>query len=526
MIRKALSIACLASIAGASFASGALNNYYAATQLGSTANLQPGVGFSTATQQITADVCYATGTPTYSAAGELSFSDAQSFSKLEKQINVNVSEGVGIGLFSESAAAQYMRSIKDTSASMSVNYAQTIVQHVSFPITGLNTTGTTIYENDANKKPLSPNFDLLCGNHYVTGYDRGAMLLAAFNIHFATEQEKQTFQAHIGASFGGFASAAASISEIAKQYNLSGTVNVKALQIGGTPNDLAQIMNNGESVTQCSITDMTACQKTAQDIVNYAANNFSKQITVNNNQINGTYSPLPLDVASDTASIENLGITKLPTVITSGITEDRQALANMLDENEYYHHHLYALKNQYPVAWDQTSTTYKDIASLESQAENNINIIEDNPQNVEDSAMQCYNSPILCPQITQAIESEVKPITLSELGFMSDSYNSIQYMYDYFGYYYNGTTYVPTKLSGSRPYVISPISFSATPTNLQFSVHENQRNGAVFSFDGNSSDNTNDSKTYVGNAWTSWWSDNDEHVHRLISPYYFSAYQS
>ena len=523
MKKSLLTVACLTLIAsGSAFAGGDINANYDQDLVGSTSNLKPGVGFSTAKQQITPQACYVAGTPSYSTSGELSFSDAQTFDQLEKSTNIDVSEHAGIGKFSESADMKYMRSIKNTDTSMSVNYAQTIVQHVSFPVTGLTPYGKTTYLNDKNQVPLSPNFDMMCGNHYVTEYDQGALLIASFNIHFATKQQKQTFEAHISGNYGAFG-ADGNIERIASQYHLKGTVSVKAMQIGGKPELLAQILNGGRATTECSITNMSACRQTAQDIVNYAANNFSKQVTVSGRSISGSYSPLPINIPQDTESIANLGIQPLKTVITPEISADRIALANDLNENEYYYNHFNTLLTQYPVAWDTSSHFYGLARQAEGFAITNLHIILKNPLDIEDSAIQCYNSPTLCPQITKAIEPELNPITPSYLGFLSAIKVAFSGPINQSGEYYAGTNWKIYTSPGAFPPLSDINSLSYTPTTFHMTSQQLQYSANLTSTNG---------KKYCGYEDYTIKIVLPIHYHiyvcanKITSPYYFTAYSS
>ena len=478
-----------------------------------------------AKQQVAPLACYETVTPSYSRVGGISFSDQQSFSELENKININMSESGGIWGFSENAMAKYMRSIKDTTTSVSVNYLQTILQEVSAPVYGLNQIGTTIYQAQKNGNSGAANFDMMCGNYYVNHYDRGALLLASFRIQFATAQEKQTLDEHASASFGGIFSAAESISEMASQYHLRGTVDLDALQVGGGPSQLAKTFWNNQTIASCTLKDMTACEDAAKSILGYAENNFSNQLSFNGATANGSFTPLPLNFGNDTASIADLGKTPLPTVITPAITQDRKQLATDLVKAKYYGSHYNALLNYYPVAWDKTSSLYGFIKNQDNLALKNQSLILQDPSNPTMAGIQCYNSPTLCPEITQNISQQYgtfsDPDTL-ELNFA-------EYTYSYYDQYFNGMLWEPAENSSATArsdsaYVISQGVFEAGSGSIRAVdyIHSSIDTDVTEYFNATSSDG---GATYNGTASTpsTGWSAHEVET-RSISPYYFTAY--
>ncbi len=511
-----VSVACLMGIQTVCFA---------AHTLGDPVDLAPGVGFSTATQQVTPNACYAIKGKKYSTSGSLVFSKEMSFTQLEDAVHMNVSAKVGFGPFSGQAVFSYMNSIKGTLLSTSLNYAQTIQQNVGYQILGLNAYGRQIYQADLLHKPGALNFDLICGNDFVKQYSRGAMLIASLKIVFASLQDKERFESATKAGLGNLFSASEQVSNIASEYHLAGTVQVLAYQMGGDPGRLSKILSNGKSITSCSLKDMKACQQVAQNIVDYAAQDFSTQVQPQSNgQITGAYSPLPLNVATDVASISRFSKKPLATVITPTIVIDRALLMYQLLKNEYYKSKLDYLLNDYPIAWNKSSATYRGIAQMDAQAANNVSVILRDPYNLVDSAAQCYNSPQQCVSVTRFIESHLQPITAQQLQVL----NNIKYYINYLDWFYNGADWVPSKTSGSYPYVVGPRYYdmqnlTSGKINFYAKVQTSPDSGSVtvLHFEGTS---TNGGEKYYGEAWTSSWRNNNDALDRWISPYYFTAY--
>ena len=389
------------SISGTSMFAGNLDVASERKIIGDDANLKPGVGYSTAKQSVIPLQCYQALEQSNQLTGGLVFSQQQDFSQLERLTHMNISSKGGFGFFSASASMDYMRSTKDTTTSLSMNYVQTVNNHVTFPVIGLTEIGQQIYEN-----PTS-NFDLLCGNNYVTAYDEGAMLLATLKVKFATAEEKTKFETHAKGGFGGMFSASIETQNIAKAYNLHGTVDVTAFQMGGDPGQLAKILGDGEAVTHCSITDMAMCNKAAENIVKYAADNFSDQIKVVDGKLSGAYTNLPFDV-TNMESMLNIGLTPGETLDNRpGVKENRIKLANLLDEYGYYSERFNNIVKYYTdtTKINLNESYREEIQALANNATYNKDVILINPTDPTQTASKCYNSPLECESVTQNIES-------------------------------------------------------------------------------------------------------------------------
>ena len=75
----------------------------------------------------------------------------------------------------------------------------------------------------------------------------------------------------------------------------------------------------------------------------------------------------------------------------------------------------------YPVLWDTTSNLYKNIVALHDRAVRNIYVLSNPTQ----GAVDCYNYPDQCIDITKRIMENIETITQEDLGFLSE----LQYTY-------------------------------------------------------------------------------------------------
>jgi hypothetical protein len=153
-----------------------------------------GAGYSSDTQQVAPQYCYAAAQPVLSDIEQkLDFDTAYSFSDFQEQLHYDVSASGGIGAFSASAEASYLRDVEDKTYSLSVNYvgyadATASVQLQGAGLNALSVSGQDFYKNDF------ANFGILCGDNYIASYKEGALLAMSLNINFKSNYEKQFYQ--------------------------------------------------------------------------------------------------------------------------------------------------------------------------------------------------------------------------------------------------------------------------------------------------------------------------------------------
>lgn len=389
------------------------------------ANIAAGSGYSSDSQQIAPQACF--NVASSPASGQQSYAQlgaAMYFSDIQNSLKIDVSTKGGVGMFSASAEASYMRSMEDKDYSLSLNYFTYALETVSVNLAGyglqaLNSFGQEAYNNGNN-----PYFGLLCGDNYLTSFDQGAMLIMGINIEFDSHQAKQQFSAAASGGFGDIFSASASISKIASQYNLQGSVSMQAYQIGGNPAELSNILSkssNGDYYAlSCDINNINNCQMAASGMLDYAKYNFTTQISFANNK---GLTPLGLGYV-EYLPIDYLGL-HTQSLVNQTVKDDRLQLAEALIENQYYVQKFHELVETYPVEWDTTSSIYQTSQNLYQQAQNNVNSIM-SPNNPDQGALGCFDTPDQCNSITQNIQASLVPINGSDLGYLSQ----VMYYYD------------------------------------------------------------------------------------------------
>ncbi|KAL0225008.1 hypothetical protein RCL1_002920 [Eukaryota sp. TZLM3-RCL] len=373
-------------------------------------NIVPGTGFSEDMQQVTTQSCFKVlRTTSSSAQGKVSLNTAVSFRELESQLKVDVSVSGNYGMFSGSAEAHYLRSVNENQYSLSLNYYHVSSERVSVELagTGLNALtpeGQAFYKNGTN-----PYFGLTCGDRYVSAFDRGSLLVLSLNIKFANREEKESFEAKAGASYGSIVSASANIQKIANENNLNGFVSIQAFQKGGEPSRLAHILRKDDAgeyyALSCDLKNMKNCVSAASGLLDYAKTDFTTQF----NFAKGVgLTPLGTGF-TEHRPIKYVGLTPPKSFVTSKVEQQRVSLGKELKKAQYYEGNFDQLLKYYPVPWTTTSRLYKAMKSSYDKAKTNINLIL-SPSNPSRGALGCFDTPDDCNQIYQSISSRLQAI--------------------------------------------------------------------------------------------------------------------
>ncbi len=377
-----------------------------------------GAGYSHDTQQIPPNVCYNTLSSTTGQEGTVNLNTAMSFADFEKQLHFNVDVKGGYGMFSAEAEADYLRSIQDLDYSLSLNYSELLFDTVLVRLVGpgqkaLTESGKDIY-NDPN---INKYFGVLCGDDFISSYQQGASLLMALNIRFNSHEDKEAFNSNVSVSFGNLVSASSQIQTMAQKYNIHGTVIIQAYQKGGNPAELSKVLSKDQSgvyyALSCDLQHMDNCVKAANGMLNYAVENFPKQISFNPD--NGLV-PLGTGFVKHDP-IAEYGLTPPPSLVTKEVIDDRNYLASVLEENQYYQQKLNSLIMGYPVPWDSNSDIYKSAVKLYKKVTNNSDSIT-LPASPDDGALKCYNHPELCHATALSIKQQLQAVTATDINFL------------------------------------------------------------------------------------------------------------
>ncbi|AIT10129.1 hypothetical protein LO80_09195 [Candidatus Francisella endociliophora] len=504
--------------------------------------ISPGSGYSSDAQTLGQQICFAF-TDTDKSAGEAVFDldSVYSFKEIENKFAAGASASAGIGAFGGGFAIDYLKAMKDTDLSYSLNYFNYATNKVRVNLDlsegGLTPIGDTLYNNVFDK------FGVSCGNEIITAYQTGAMLLFGINLKFHNHSDLETFKAKAHASFGNIFNASGYIEKIARENNIDGKVSISAYQIGGKPERLAEILSKdpdkgGYYALTCSMQNMDRCIKAAEGVLDYAGSKethatdgFSKQYDLSKDE---NLEPFGIAFA-DTMDIELIGLDEPDTLVTPQVKEARKKLENDLKENEYYKEHLGAIINGYPVKLDDQ---YKEkLEDLYTKADDNVNTLT----NPVSGGIQCFTKPYKCISVAQDLESKLKPITDEEI---TDSLESIKYNIKSNSNRWLPGLFVPNGLRGSNIVNYEYIQDTSLgfPNAWRYTYPKIHISGDTLSFDamGNPMDDkgrwqNNDKTTFKGTLISNntykgpfkWRTIGDTiNVQTLINPYYFTPYNS
>lgn len=108
------------------------SNYLPINDILKAGQIIPGHGYSMDRQAVSSIACFRVKPSPYSKSESvIRFDQGSAFSEIEKSLRVDVSVKVGIGIFSVEADVNFMKEIKDTEFSMSINYYQYVQSEIT-----------------------------------------------------------------------------------------------------------------------------------------------------------------------------------------------------------------------------------------------------------------------------------------------------------------------------------------------------------------------------------------------------------
>lgn len=209
-------------------------------------------------------------------------------SEESKELNLGAEASIGWGLFSASAAANYMKSTKDTETSQNFSFSQrfyldSYLKYQNIPY-GSDGKGHYPALSAAAQSAFNAGpkvFEKLYGDSFIVGLKKGVIILANVKLQFSTKASKESFDTKFKASYGTFGSLSASVSSAQSASKAKGSLVLYAFQSGGDPTQLAKIFaspsEKGIYVTSCSLDNIANCSNIINNVINYAAN-LNKQL--------------------------------------------------------------------------------------------------------------------------------------------------------------------------------------------------------------------------------------------------------
>lgn len=265
---------------------------------------------------------------------------------------------VGISTFSVEADVSFLKEVKDTDFSLSVNYYQYVQSELTMemgygPAGALTMDGLRAYGSVDNP---NPRFGLICGDKYISSFKVGANIIFSMKLKFMSHSEKEDFAVKLGVNLGSFLSISTEIERIAKATSISGKVEILAYQSGGNPAELAKILNStcGSSycAATCSTMNMGDCAGAINGLIRYASSNFPSQVDISNPN---TLSPFSLGFA-DLQDIKWIGLAIPKFYVNKDVVAMRESLADQLLKSQFYMDRVSALITDFSYfPWDKAA---------------------------------------------------------------------------------------------------------------------------------------------------------------------------
>lgn len=236
----------------------------------------PGTGYSTDSERSASATCYNYITmQKTNQQSSVRFDSSISFESLLDEFKVSSKLEGKYKIYKGNASMNFLRSIKNSDYSISLNYFQKISNTVSFSYSYdidniLNEQGKKIYDDGKNRM-----FRILCGDQLIKSYEEGAGLIISLVVKFHDTESKKHYGPKFEAGLGAFANVTADISSLVEGLNSDAIISVKAYQYGGNPIELGKILSG--SVSSCSVKSPEDCNKIIENLVSYASKEFSTQ---------------------------------------------------------------------------------------------------------------------------------------------------------------------------------------------------------------------------------------------------------
>lgn len=280
-----------------------------------------------------------------------------------------------------------------------------------------------------------------CGDSFVSSMDAGALLAVNVAIKFKSKQDMLSFMESASLTLNAESAANVSLNNLIdyteSHLATNAMISISALQNGGTPEKLAEVLT-GSGVTTCTSGDSKSCATLISNIVDYA-NGLGAQIRdKDNNLITKNlyyYNPVLSSYAS-------LGIdVPKPSLLSSAAVNAQLKVADELNDLQAKIDFL----NNYNTSTLQTQT----LSDVKSYVAAQTLVLNNRVNFIKSKVVDCFNAQAeTCPAIVEQIENTFKNST-SAYNFDESKYKKLKN---------NSWSYV---LNGDLTYLI-PVSFANT----------------------------------------------------------------
>lgn len=368
------------------------------------------------------------------------------------------------GGLNASLSASFSANAKNTEYSYNYTYLYTYSSEATFPV---------VY-GDASLSPsgkaaLAAGLDAFmntCGDSYVSSLRAGTVLAVDVKVTFQNKEEAESFAE--SAAAGGYGALGRITSYISSsQLAKNAVMSISAMQLGGTPESLNQILGydsttGGYYATACGVANSpAACQKTIDAILIYA-NTLPTQISGGTNLY--YFNPV-------LSWYSKLGITNVPA--PQPLSEETQAAQSVvINEINLSQSRIVFLSN-----YKQNSLPLK--ADVNNYIDKQIQTLQARIDYINSAAVNCFNAYAeTCPRIVGDITKRIKSAP-NAFGFSKENYNKLNSAW-YYTYGNQSTYIVPVSLFGAYATVAGATDGALDKPGLAATAYSVEENGVSY----------------------------------------------
>jgi hypothetical protein len=259
------------------------------------------------------------------ARAEVSIDASMTYEQLTKDLEASAGADFKLGFFTANASSEFARNAASSRLSAAFIYRakyQLPNRIFIYPQPPF----TPIAQGLLDGRDFA-GFRELCGNRYVREHRREGKVYIAVRLDFGTEADKTTFSADVSLGIG-ILNLKGKIKDVVAQHGLSGSVEIRAFQMGGDVTQLLGIFAQfgSEAVGRCSFEDLSKCDTLLGSLVQYASGSF------NSNTINDGNAAVVGYVFHDYGAVDP-GLRDLPPYpIAEGVPQARQDARTKVQE--------------------------------------------------------------------------------------------------------------------------------------------------------------------------------------------------
>lgn len=233
----------------------------------------PGAAYQSEKETFVGQECI-TGTVVQQGTQRSAFSFEQSLNEQQASALMGLSAGgrARFGAVEASASARFLKNSTSSKLSVSAIWiSDYLLPNKKLTAPTLTAIGTAVRDHDKRWAET-------CGDQYVDEIVYGARLFFSIRVDFASEEQKQAFEAEFALS-GPLYSANTKLEDASKRFSRDTKITITATQFGGDVSKITALFDSSErgqsSFTECTLGNFEGCAKVIGAALRYVTNTDS-----------------------------------------------------------------------------------------------------------------------------------------------------------------------------------------------------------------------------------------------------------